>query len=216
LFSLEEVEEPFIDAGLALVTALERGISADQIVTPVFEEVTTGEIVDEEISDRQILIAETPADTTSIAAVTAEVPTEATVDGVEETLVISVPAAETLPPPIATEQELKTAVSGWVGAWADQNLESYFASYHADFIPRYTGAENWEESRRRNITRPAWIRLGMDEFAVVSQEDNSAEVNFWLNYQSPNYSDQTQKKLLLRKVSGRWLILEEINLQVRR
>ena len=46
--------------------------------------------------------------------------------------------------------------------------------------------------------------------------DGAVEVQFWLDYESPTYADSTQKKLiLLAGADGRWLIFEEINLQVR-
>ena len=55
----------------------------------------------------------------------------------------------------------------------------------------------------------------MTEFQLISQVNGTIEVHFWLAYESPSYSDDTLKKLLLRNEAGVWLITEEINLEVR-
>ena len=46
-------------------------------------------------------------------------------------------------------------------------------------------------------------------------ENGVIEVHFWLAYESPSYADNTLKKLLLSNEAGSWLIVEEINLEVR-
>ena len=60
-----------------------------------------------------------------------------------------------------------------------------------------------------------WIRLNLSEFEFIGEEEGMLEVRFWLRYESPSYSDSTQKKLLMLQEQGSWKIKEEINLQVR-
>ena len=112
--------------------------------------------------------------------------------------------------------ELKAAVDLWVAAWQDQSMPSYFASYHSDFSPRYQDTQSaWRSNRERVIGGADWIRLNLSEFEFIGEEEGMLEVRFWLRYESPSYSDSTQKKLLMLQEQGSWKIKEEINLQVR-
>ncbi|MFT4861094.1 MAG: MSHA biogenesis protein MshM [Pseudohongiellaceae bacterium] len=118
--------------------------------------------------------------------------------------------------PVVVMDSYREAIDGWLEAWADQDMDGYFASYAENFEPRYDESANrWRRSRTRVITRADSINLNLSEFSVVSKNDATVEVNFWLDYESPTYSDSTLKKLVLSNSSGRWLILEEVNLQVR-
>lgn len=111
---------------------------------------------------------------------------------------------------------LQQFVAAWVDAWQAQALESYFAAYHTEFEPRYQNSvPAWRSSRERVIGNAGWIELELSDFQYIGEEAGIVEVHFWLNYRSPTYQDETQKKLLLSQESGDWRILEEINLQVR-
>jgi hypothetical protein len=95
-------------------------------------------------------------------------------------------------------------------------MDRYFASYDEEFEPRYDDTLNrWRRNRTRVITNAGSITLSLSEFSLVAEDDSTVEVNFWLDYESPTYSDSTLKKVVLSNQSGRWLILEEVNLQVR-
>lgn len=111
---------------------------------------------------------------------------------------------------------LRQRVDGWVAAWEAQELDAYFSSYGENFEPRYeSSVSRWRASRTRVIGNAEWIRLNLSEYEIIEQTSASAEVHFWLDYESPTYSDSTKKKLVLSKSSGVWMIAEEINLQVR-
>lgn len=196
--SVEDVDEPIIDAGLALVTALERGISADQIVKPEFEDVDA-----EEESDPATEVVPVPA------PVALDVPTPEVA-----AIQVATPAEPVEPVTVDSAAAMESAVLEWVAVWQAQDIDAYFASYLPGFIPRYEPKDEWLQSRRRNIRRPQWIRLVVEDFTVVEQGDETGEVNFWLDYQSPSYHDRTLKKLQLQKTPTAWLIAEEINLRV--
>ncbi|MDD9896450.1 MAG: hypothetical protein OXU24_11825, partial [Gammaproteobacteria bacterium] len=72
----------------------------------------------------------------------------------------------------------------------------------------------WRATRQRVIGNAEWIRLAMSDFQFITQENGVYEVHFWLAYESPTYSDNTLKKLLVIMEDDRWQILEEINLLV--
>ena len=112
--------------------------------------------------------------------------------------------------------QLEVAVSNWLQAWQSQSLDEYFGSYHSDFVPRYhNSVQAWRSNRQRVIGGAASISLQMSDFEYLGLEDGMQSVRFWLRYASSNYSDNTQKKLLLLEEADRWKIVAEINLQVR-
>lgn len=128
----------------------------------------------------------------------------------------------------AASLSVEQTVRNWVGAWEGQFLDSYFSSYHPDFEPRYHDSRSqWRQSRERVIGNANRISLELSDFTIISEDSSSIEVHFWLAYQSPTYRDNTRKKLVLRKqpvveqesptaeARDRWLIIEEVNLEVR-
>lgn len=113
--------------------------------------------------------------------------------------------------------QLESAVRDWLDAWQSQSINDYFDSYHSEFEPRYQDSvQAWRANRQRVIGNAASISLELSDFEHLGTENGMQDVRFWLRYASPNYSDNTQKKLLMLEEEGRWKILEEINLQVRR
>ncbi|MEQ8407575.1 MAG: AAA family ATPase [Gammaproteobacteria bacterium] len=118
-----------------------------------------------------------------------------------------------LPLPVVLEE----TVSEWIGHWQAQDLDAYFASYHTDYEPSYHDTRaQWNQDRRRIIGNARGIEMAISEFAVIDQQEDTIEVQFWLDYASPTYRDNTLKKLLLRSEAGQWKIVEETNLIVRR
>lgn len=112
-------------------------------------------------------------------------------------------------------QAIEADVSQWVSTWQSQSLPEYFSHYHENFVPRYQDTVSaWQANRRRVIGNATWIRLEMSDFQLIAEEEGVYEVHFWLAYESPTYSDNTLKKLLVAQVDDSWQILEEINLQV--
>jgi len=112
---------------------------------------------------------------------------------------------------------LAVTLSAWLTAWQEQDLDGYFASYHELFVPTgHSTLLEWQESRRRNIAGRRGIHLEVFDLELISRTGHTAEVVFWLKYQSPTYSDETLKKLTLIQDGQRWLIHSETNLQVRR
>lgn len=117
---------------------------------------------------------------------------------------------------VSTEVSVRARVDSWVLAWEQQRLEGYFSSYSSEFEPRYDSSlTRWQASRTRVIGNAEWIRLTLNEYEIIEESASSIEVHFWLDYESPTYSDSTKKKLVLGNDSGDWMILEEINLEVR-
>lgn len=264
-------QEAVSDSGLALVTAAERGISADQFALPDYEEllagsdelqqneiaatgIEQGEIEQRETEQRE---AEQPGepevDPQPAIAVRSTAPEQATASDNVETAVeptepsTEAPVASTdsgadATPEVAVSEELaaqdaidaplggpasptapipgqgspRSAVNAWVAAWQSQTLQAYFDAYHPDFEPRYQSSVTaWHRNRERVIGNADWIKLELTDFETVSTSSERVEVQFWLAYESASYRDETLKKLVLVPVQGRWLIIEEVNLEVR-
>lgn len=111
---------------------------------------------------------------------------------------------------------LRTVVLSWLQAWESQSLPAYFAHYHDNFEPRYQDDQlAWRRNRERIIGNAEFIQLQMSDFAVIESSQQQAEVHFWLRYQSGSYQDETLKKLVLVQAESNWLIVEEVNLEVR-
>ncbi len=236
-----EVEPEITDSALALVTAAERGIDQSELVAPEFEDLDNAPAEQVaptvlRLEDNAEVIVQAPPVNVPEPEPEIETPAQAEPDtGIEtdgnvesplqlaaaeeEDEIIAEPEqADLQPEPVLDlERQLLSSVERWVDGWQRQDLSEYFAAYHPGFEPRYQDSvSQWRANRERVIGGAEWIRLELTEFEIVAELDGQVEVNFWLAYESPTYSDNTLKKLVLGTDGGDWLILEEVNLQVRR
>ncbi len=107
------------------------------------------------------------------------------------------------------------ALQNWVAAWQARDVDTYFSFYHAEFFPRgFDSLSAWQENRRRNIGNREWITLQISELSINTISEQTAQLEFWLAYQSPGYSDRTQKQVLMRRGNQGWQIMQEINLEI--
>jgi len=182
------------DSGLVLVTAEERGISEESFALPDIETLLTAA---EEESDPQLQLDEPVEEV--VAGIRSE-PQQASIEASEEDMAV----------------RWQDKMAGWVAAWQEQDLDAYFGYYHERFVPRYQNSISaWRRNRQRVIGAATDIELEMYDFDVISESADEVEVHFWLDYRSPSYQDQTRKKIVLAPYEGDWLIVEEINLEVR-
>ena len=210
------------DSGLALVTAEERGIDHASIAEPAIHgrmQAQAAEKIRE--SAEQQSTGKSTGDS-SLAAVEERLDesegTASSVSGLEQEEVAgsNEPSVETDASSNFDFGVLQQFIAAWVEAWQAQSLESYFSAYHTEFEPRYQDSVfAWRSSREHIIGHAGWIELELSDFQYIGEEAGVIEVHFWLNYRSPTYQDDTQKKLLLGREAGERRILEEINLQVR-
>ncbi len=110
----------------------------------------------------------------------------------------------------AVKQELISTIDLWAAAWSEQNVPQYLANYADNFeVPGKQSRRAWEGLRRSRLTRPAFIKVGInyERFEIV--EPNVARVTFNQTYQSDVYRDQTTKTLTLIRESPFWKILKE-------
>jgi len=108
-----------------------------------------------------------------------------------------------------TEAVLQTVLA-WAGAWSKQNVESYLASYAADFkTPKGEDRSQWETSRRERIAKPKKIEVVIESPKVTFKGDSSAVVTFRQIYRSDSLKISGSKTLVLVRRDGRWQIQQE-------
>jgi hypothetical protein len=109
-----------------------------------------------------------------------------------------------------------TALNGWAKAWSQQDLEAYLAYYDADYAPEGVARDAWEEERRTRITRPAWIKVKLEDIRMEVPLPDQAVVTLRQRYAAAGYKDTTLKRLTLALREGNWVITTETSLKVQR
>ena len=121
-------------------------------------------------------------------------------------------------PASAREQALATpeqTLQNWIAAWQARDVDAYFSFYYDEFFPSgFDSVSAWQENRRRNISNREWIEMQISELSIKNIAESTKELQFWLSYQSPGYSDRTLKQVLMRQTDQGWLITQETNLEI--
>lgn len=113
--------------------------------------------------------------------------------------------------PANTNDAITAAVNNWAQAWANKNLDQYFASYGAGFKPaKGLTRKAWEQQRRERINRPSKISVELSNINIDSSDNNTAKVKFKQNYRADGKPIRTSKTLLMKRDGDNWYIEEEI------
>jgi hypothetical protein len=118
--------------------------------------------------------------------------------------------------PEATRLAVLNALNGWARAWSQQNVDAYLAYYEAGFAPEGMERHAWEAERRSRLSRPAWIKVGLEDVTMEEAADGTVMVALRQRYASPGYQDMTLKRLTLALRDGNWMITMETSLKVLR
>ncbi|MGC9386599.1 MAG: L,D-transpeptidase Cds6 family protein [Hydrogenovibrio sp.] len=101
-------------------------------------------------------------------------------------------------------------VENWRQAWANQQVAAYLDFYAPDYSSRdYPSHQAWSKSRKRSLTRPAFIRIQLDDVSVVPLTPETIQVTFWQAYQSNTFKDRVRKKLVWQHRGDQWHIVQE-------
>jgi len=103
---------------------------------------------------------------------------------------------------------IEQALLAWAKAWSSQNVNQYIAAYTPDYAPAGSERAAWEAQRRERLTKPARIKVEVDEFDIEIK-DNKARASFRQRYESDRHRDLNRKTLGLELRNGAWLISEE-------
>ncbi|WP_127478214.1 tetratricopeptide repeat protein [Sulfurivermis fontis] len=118
--------------------------------------------------------------------------------------------------PEALRLAVVTALEGWARAWSQQNVDAYLAYYDAAYAPEGMSRHAWEEERRSRLSRPAWIKVELEDVQVAAPAPATVVVDLRQRYASPGYKDITLKRMTLALRDGNWMITSETNLKVLR
>lgn len=108
-----------------------------------------------------------------------------------------------------TTAQVREALTAWSKAWSSKNVDTYLATYAADFRPEGgISRATWEAQRRDRVSRPSRIRVGVVNPSLASLGDGRVRVTFRQEYESDSFSDSVTKVLELRDDQG-WKIVRE-------
>ena len=99
----------------------------------------------------------------------------------------------------------------WAKAWSKKDVDAYLSYYGEAFSPPDgKSLTEWKASRKIRLTKPRFIRVDISNLSVTMHGADHAQASFIQNYLSDTYTDRVKKTLLLKKETGKWLIVEEL------
>ena len=117
-------------------------------------------------------------------------------------------AASAAPSP--AEEEVLKAVRAWASAWSKKETARYLSHYAKDFkTPNGESRADWEAGRKQRINGPKSIEVLVEAPKVNVKDENHASVSFRQSYRSDALKVNSGKTLVLVRVDGRWLIVQE-------
>jgi hypothetical protein len=116
----------------------------------------------------------------------------------------------------APETEIVDFLLSWQSAWensAGENgrIDPFIAHYSRRFEAGGMDLDAWRADKADKNRRKAWIRIGIEDLKIAdAAADGTVTVQFVQTYESSNYADKTEKRLVLVKEEGRWKILGHV------
>ena len=106
--------------------------------------------------------------------------------------------------------EVLQAVNAWAQAWSKQDVDAYLAHYAQDFkTPKGEPRAEWEKVRRARVGGPKSISVEISSPKVTLKGPDQAVVTFRQAYRSDTFKATGNKRLVLIRSDGRWLIQDE-------
>jgi tetratricopeptide (TPR) repeat protein len=121
------------------------------------------------------------------------------------------PAVSAATPGDSGARDVEAAVQAWAAAWSAKNMADYLAAYGKDFAtPDKQSRKAWEEERRARIQGKSSISVKVSDLQIKVDGDK-AVARFRQAYNADSLSVSGRKRLNFQKVSGRWLIVNEVS-----
>ncbi|MAS82200.1 MAG: hypothetical protein CMF45_05885 [Legionellales bacterium] len=109
-----------------------------------------------------------------------------------------------------SKKAVEKIIKKWANSWTVQDVDSYLEYYGQEFTPPNRMSRNeWEQDRRRRITRPNYINVTLTDIKIKPYKKGYVEITLTQTYHSDIYSDRVKKQILMQKVSNKWLITQE-------
>jgi ketosteroid isomerase-like protein len=112
------------------------------------------------------------------------------------------------------EAEIRRAVIHWAEAWSRRDAVAYLTFYAAEFkLPEGMQRADWEGQRQSRLSKYRSIKVNLKNLRISFSAGNVASVRFTQDFHADSYRETgTKKELLLKNVSGHWLIVSEKNI----
>lgn len=104
---------------------------------------------------------------------------------------------------------VSAAMKSWAAAWANKDLNNYYASYVNNFHGELPTRSAWENKRRETISRESNIEINFRNLQMTTLSPTSVQAKFIQTYFSDTQSSRANKTLLFTLSNGRWLIERE-------
>ena len=112
------------------------------------------------------------------------------------------------PAPVTYDNPVKM-VQAWAEAWSRKDVPAYLAFYASSFkTPRGKDLAGWKAERKERIERAKSIRVEVSQIKV-KVKGSTAKLKFRQHYSSNLLGSDSRKTLVLKRVNGGWLIVEE-------
>ncbi len=119
------------------------------------------------------------------------------------------PAQKTLVDIANFETLLIEQVINWAKAWGNKDFETYAGFYSSEYKTEFETHDDWIKHRRERIMQPEFIKIGVSNVQIRTQNENRAIIEFEQSYDSPNYTDRVIKRLALSRIGAQWKITDE-------
>lgn len=110
----------------------------------------------------------------------------------------------------AVNKEVEAAVKNWANAWSAKDVDGYVKSYSIKFVPPNGLSRNeWQAQRHIRLNKPKSIKVTLNNLKIKILNKDIALAGFTQTYQSDDYQDQVNKRLLMTNTNGIWMISKE-------
>jgi len=99
-------------------------------------------------------------------------------------------------------------LSGWLKAWAKQDINTYLSFYSDQFKDSKHDLAKWQAARKRALEENNNLSIEASN-VQISESLNKIQLNFTQQFKSDKYSDIGVKELVWVKRGGSWKILKE-------
>ena len=116
-------------------------------------------------------------------------------------------------PEKSMESEIKVFLFTWKKAWENcagvhGDIVSYMSCYSDDFYGKYLDKKGWESDKAIKNKKKKWIRVDLKDIRISQPLNNQkVQVNILQDYRSSNFTESSEKSIILRKENAGWKII---------
>ena len=117
---------------------------------------------------------------------------------------------------VRDSQLIENQVDTLLSAWQTKDFLSYSQVYSKDFKGDRSSHQSWMNWRKQRIEKPKWVKLSRSDIKYLRLPGEQHVITFTLSYASPNYEDDTLKRITFARTATSFKIIREENLKVLR